>query len=251
MEIRLRQIALVAHDLAAAQGDIAALFAVPYAYDDPGVGKYGLKNAVVPIGMTFLEVVSPKEAGTTAGRLLEKRGGDGGYMVIFQTDDLAAARARVREAGARIVDQWDGNGAAFTHLHPRDLGGAIVSIDAMTPRDRWEWGGPEWQKHIARDRVTAIVGAELQGEAPDKMAARWAEVLGFPAARSGDHWRIGLSEGGELRFVGLKDDRGEGLRAFDVAASDPAAIRKAAAARGLLNDDGTVTLSGTAVVLKG
>lgn len=114
--MRLRQIALVATDLAAAQADIAAILGVDYAYDDPGLGKYGLRNAVFPIGNTFLEVVSPKVAGTTAGRLLEKRGGDGGYMVILQVDDLAQARARVAAASVRIADQSDMNGASFTYI---------------------------------------------------------------------------------------------------------------------------------------
>src|SRR5476649_479980 len=81
MTMRLRQIALVGKDLDAAEADIRAILGLDYAYDDPGVGKFGLKNAVFPIGETFLEVVSPRQAGTTAGRLLEKRGGDGGYMV--------------------------------------------------------------------------------------------------------------------------------------------------------------------------
>src|SRR3984885_7922975 len=98
--MRLRQIALVAKDLAAARADICAVLGIDYAFDDPGVGKYGLRNAVFPIGDTFLEVVSPKQTGTTAGRLLEKRGGDGGYMVILQVDDLAAALGRVANAGA-------------------------------------------------------------------------------------------------------------------------------------------------------
>ena len=94
--MRLRQIALVGSDLEAARADITAVLGLGAAYADPGVGKYGLHNGVWPIGDTFLEVVSPTQAGTTAGRLIDKRGGDGGYMAIFQTDDLAAARARAR-----------------------------------------------------------------------------------------------------------------------------------------------------------
>jgi catechol 2,3-dioxygenase-like lactoylglutathione lyase family enzyme len=121
MEMRLRQIALVARDLDAARADIASVFGLDYAYVDPTVGRYGLTNLVFPIGDTFLEVVSPVVEGTTAGRLLEKRGGDSGYMVILQTDRLAEARDRVRAAGARIVDQKDGDGVGFTHLHPRDV----------------------------------------------------------------------------------------------------------------------------------
>jgi hypothetical protein len=244
MSLRLRQIALVATDLDAARADISALFDLDYAYDDPGVGKYGLHNAVFPVGMTFLEVVSPKTEGTTAGRLLDKRGGDGGYMVIMQTDRLAEARERVRAAGVRIVDQFDGDGVAFTHLHPRDVGGAIPSIDWMEPPDRWDWGGPHWREHVQTDRVSGIVGAELQAEAPDRMAARWAEVLGRNAERDGETWRIGL-DGGEIRFVALQDERGEGLRGFDVKAVDAPAMRAEAERRGLPLAGNDILVCGT------
>ncbi|HEY2780497.1 MAG TPA: VOC family protein [Steroidobacteraceae bacterium] len=246
--MRLRQIALVAADLAAAQADIAAILGVDYAYDDPGVGKYGLHNAVFPIGDTFLEVVSPKVAGTTAGRLLEKRGGDGGYMVILQVDDLAQARARVAAASARIADQADVNGASFTHIHPKDIGGAILSLDFMNPKERWEWGGPHWQSHVCTDTALKIVGAELQAKNPKHMAARWAEVLGRSALADGDAWRIELDDG-EIRFVGDIDGRGEGLGAFDVVVHDRDAVRACAAARGSLSKDGGVVLAGTRVQL--
>src|SRR5947199_8350285 len=105
--MRLRQIALVAADLAAAETDIRAILGLDYAFDDPGVGKFGLKNAVFPVGETFLEVVSPRQDGTTAGRLLEKRGGDGGYMVILQVRDIEEARARAAAARVRTVEQAD------------------------------------------------------------------------------------------------------------------------------------------------
>jgi glyoxalase-like protein len=245
--MRLRQIALVAHDLAAAYADIAAILGVDYAYDDPGVGKYGLRNAVFPIGDTFLEVVSPKQPGTTAARLLQKRGGDGGYMVILQVDDLVQARARVRDASARIADLTDGDGFAFTHIHPKDIGGAILSLDHMKPKERWEWGGPGWQSHVCTDTTLAVVGAELQSENPAKMAARWSEVLGRGAAEDGDLWRIRLDQG-EIRFVEATDGRGEGLGAFDVAVRDVKQVQSRAAERGLI-DNGTVMLAGTRVRL--
>jgi hypothetical protein len=246
--MRLRQIALVAHDLAAARAEIAAVLGLDYAYDDPGVGKYGLKNAVFPVGTTFLEVVSPQAPGTTAARLLEKRGGDGGYMVILQVDDLAEARARVRDAGARIVDQTDKDGASFTHIHPKDVGGAILSLDHMNPKERWEWGGPHWHDHVRTDVSVAIVGAELQAEDPSRMAKRWAAVLGRSAKQSDGGWRIELDEG-EIRFAPIRDGRGEGLGAFDVAVRNPSEVHCRAEARGLLDASGVVTLSGTRVGL--
>jgi hypothetical protein len=247
--IRLRQIVLVAKDLAAAQADIGAVLGVRYSYNDPGVGKYGLHNAVFPIGDTFLEVVSPKTAGTTAERLLKKRHGDGGYMVIVQVDDLPAARARVHAASARIADQMDGDGVAFTHIHPKDLGGAILSIDFMNPKERWEWGGPEWQSHVRTDTSLRIVGAELQAEYPARMAARWSEILGQPAIEHEGIWRIFL-DGGEIRFVAIRDGRGEGLGAFDVIVRDSAAVQTAAAKRRLMIGP-DLTLGGIRVRLMG
>lgn len=246
--MRLRQIALVAKDLAGAQADIAAVLGVDYAYDDPGVGKYGLRNAVFPIGDTFLEVVSPKEPGTTAGRLLEKRGGDGGYMVILQVDDLAQALERVKNASARIADQRDKDGAAFTHIHPKDIGGAILSLDRMIPKERWEWGGPHWQSHVCTETAVKVAGAELQAKDPAQMAARWARILGRTAVEDAGIWRIRLDDG-EIRFSLERDGRGEGLGAFDVVVRDIEAVRAKAAARGLLGPDGAVVLAGTRVRL--
>jgi len=246
--MRLRQIALVGEDLAAAEADIRAVLGLNYAYDDPGVGKFGLKNAVFPVGETFLEVVSPRQAGTTAGRLLEKRGGDGGYMVILQVEDIAEARARIAEAGARVVEQadLDGGTVAMSHVHPKDVGGAILSLDYMSPWERWEWGGPIWRENVRTDTSVGIVGAELQGDDPAAMAGRWGKVLGLAPEPANGAWRIAL-DGGELRFVKATDGRGEGLGRFDVAARDPAAVRAAAKARGLLADSGDVVLSGTRV----
>jgi catechol 2,3-dioxygenase-like lactoylglutathione lyase family enzyme len=245
--MRLRQVVLVAKDLAAARADIKAVLGVDYAYDDPGVGKYGVRNAVFPVGDTFLEVVSPKQSGTAAERLLRKRGGDGGYMVILQVDDLAKARARVHAAGARVADFTDGDGFAFTHIHPKDIGGAILSLDHMIPQERWEWGGPVWQNHVRTDIALEVAGVELQSEHPAKMAARWSEILGLSAHEEKGFWRIRLDRG-QIRFVEDTDGRGEGLGAFDVMVRDVDQVRHSAAARGLIRS-GMVTLAGTRVRL--
>ena len=245
--MRLRQIALVGKNLDAVKADVVDVLGLGSDYADPGVGKYGLRNAVWPIGDTFLDVVSPQQDGTTAGRLLEKRAGDGGYMVILQCDDLIVARQRVAAEGVRIVDQFDGKGVAFTHLHPRDVGAAILSIDHMEPKERWEWAGPNWRENVRTEISTGIIGAELQGDDPGAMAVRWAGVLGLPAEPLGEGWRIGL-DGGELRFVKPADGRGEGLGGFDVAVRDPDSVRARAAARGRLVN-GQVTLCGARVHL--
>lgn len=244
--MRIRQIALVGADLEAAKADIVAVLGLGGDYADPGVRKYGLHNAVWPIGDTFLEVVSPTQEGTTAGRLLDKRGGDGGYMVILQVDDMAAARELATSKGVRFADTFDGDGYGFTHLHPKDVGGAILSLDEMVPYDRWEWGGPDWKANVKTDVSTRIVGAEVQATDPDAMSKRWAEVLGRERTGGGDAWAIPLNDG-EIRFRPVQDGRGEGVGGFDVAVHDPAAVMAVAKSRGLSVAGGQIVLCGTRV----
>src|SRR5579863_3475385 len=100
---RLRQVALAAHDLEPVAKALAATFGWPEPFHDPGVGEFGLENSVFAAGDTFVEVVAPVRSATTAGRYLERRGGDTGYMAIFQVDDVGAARERVAAAGVRVV----------------------------------------------------------------------------------------------------------------------------------------------------
>jgi hypothetical protein len=168
--------------------------------------------------------------------------------VILQVDDLAQALGRVKNASARIADQRDKDGAAFTHIHPKDIGGAILSLDRMIPKERWEWGGPHWQSHVCTDTSLKVAGAELQAKDPAQMAARWAQVLGRASVEDAGIWRIRLDDG-EIRFSLERDGRGEGLGAFDVVVRDVEAVRAKAAARGLLDPDGAVVLAGTRVRL--
>jgi len=211
MRIRLRQIVMVSADLESAEQRIVDELGVELCYRDPGVGVFGLRNALFPIGDKLLEVVSPIEAGTTAGRFLDRRGGDGGYMVIFETDDLPAARRRFDDAGVRVVFEAVEDGVLGLHLHPGDVGGAIVSIDRTDTWGEWPWAGPVWREHVRTDRITDVVEVEIDARDPDAMADRWAAVLGRPVADR----HIELDEG-VVRFTEA-GERGDGVAGFVLA----------------------------------
>lgn len=222
MRMRLRQVAFVAADLGPVEQQIENELGVELCYRDPGVGKYGLTNALYPVGDKLLEVVCPTEDGTTAGRLLEKRNGDGGYMVILQVEDLAAVRSRIDQHGIRIVSEPKGEGVVGLHLHPKDVGGAILSVDQTEKWDDWGWAGPTWREHIKTGTVTDMVGVAIQSADPAAMAKRWATVLGRDVTAQGSESHIQLDEG-VLQFVPTGDDRGDGVSAIDVRAADGAA----------------------------
>jgi len=243
--VRIRQLALVAQELEPRIREIGRVFGLPVAYRDPGVGVFGLENALFAIGDQFLEVVSPRQPGTSAGRFLERRRGDGGYMVILQTRDLAGQRSRLERLGVRVVWETSLEDIATIHLHPRDVGGAIVSLDEAVPAASWRWAGPEWRRAVRTDVVSRIAGATLQAEDPAALSARWAQVLDAEAGFVGDGAYAIALEGGWLRFAKAKDDRGDGLAELELEGPDPARALEAARSLGLPSGDDFVNLCGT------
>jgi hypothetical protein len=215
MRMRLRQIVMVAADLAAVESEIEHQLGLELCYRDPGVAEFGLRNALFPVGDKLLEVVSPTTDGTTAGRLLDKRGGDGGYMVILEVDDLAPLRERLDDLGVRLVFEARTEGIVGLHLHPGDVGGAILSVDRTDTWGEWPWAGPNWRDHVRTELVNDALAVVIEAEQPAEMAARWAAVLGRDATDD----VITLDEG-EIRFVAA-GERGEGVAGFVLRASSP------------------------------
>lgn len=172
---RLRQAVVAARDLDAVAEELRARLGLSEPYADPGVAHFGLRNAVFALGDTFLEVVSPTEPNTAAGRLIERRGGDCGYMLMFQVADLAGARSRVAEQGVREVFEVSLDDIAEVHLHPSDMRGAIVALSQADPPGSWRWAGPGWEDRSAR---VSIAGATVEVPDRDATSERWETILG-------------------------------------------------------------------------
>jgi hypothetical protein len=253
--MRMRQFVFVAAELAPAVADLEAVLGLRTCMSDPGVGKFGLENALLPINGNLIEVVAPVTQNTTAGRYLERRGGDSGYMIILQCADALAERERISAQGVRQVWSNDTDIVNATHFHPADVPGAILSIDTMHPGSNfhrensyWQWSGPDWQEYINTNIAQAITAIEIQAENPDAVAEVWGRVLDRPV----DKGRLGPEvalDNNTLRFVGLRDDRGIGISAIDILPQDRKFIQSAAQARGLVDDGGQIELCGVRINL--
>jgi glyoxalase-like protein len=209
---RLRQVALVARDREKTAAALQETFGWPDPFNDPGVAEFGLINAVFPVGDTFVEVVSPARPDTTAGRYLARRGSDSGYMAIFQMPSLEDARRRVADLGVRVVWKVDLDDIAGTHLHPKDIPGAIVSLDWASPTGSWRWAGPAWTGTAPDHPAGGIAGITIAVDQPAAAAQRWAGVLGLDAEVDGGKVVVRLESAGQaLRFVSAADGRGEGI----------------------------------------
>jgi len=150
-------------------------------------------------------VVSPTQEGTSGGRLLSKRGGDGGYMAIYEVDDLDARESHLTDCGVRIVWRGDFPAISGRHLHPADVGGALVSVDQPNPSGAWLWGGPDWVAHQDTSVVTGIAGVTIGATDATSMRARWNA--------------LGLAHAVRFQPAG---PRGEGIDELDLVATDRA-----------------------------
>lgn len=254
MWLRLRQIALVAEQLAPVEEALTEVLGIKVCYRDPGVAHFGLENALMPIGNQLLEVVAPVQDNTAAGRYLTRRGGDGGYMVITQCDEHRPRRKRVQDLNIRIVNQFETHEFRNMQLHPKDTGGSFFEIDeqlgprAHDPDGPWEPAGPDWQRARVTDRVTGIVAAEIQCDDPGAVAARWGEIAQI-APGAEDRVPVLKLDNATLRFVPCTDGRPEGLGGIDVSVADRDAVLAAARERNAVSAPDQVTLCGMRINL--
>ncbi|CAN5836873.1 hypothetical protein BH11PSE13_BH11PSE13_43540 [soil metagenome] len=245
--LRLRQICLVTVDLERVVDDLCAVFDVKVCHRDPEVGQFGLHNALMPFGTSFIEVVAPTREGTTAGRYLQRRHGEGGYMVILDSDTLPRWRTHVAEIGVRIAAPLALGDYEGMQLHPRDTGGALLEINTTLGGADLQHGaywpaGPHWRDAVSTKRVEGIAGAVLQGADPGGLAAQWGRILKRAVVKAAD-WQLDV-DNATVRFTDATDGRGEGLAAVTVQARDADAIRRAAQARALPHDIDSVTVCG-------
>ena len=232
----IRQIVMVSSLRDPIVSDLNKLFGLEVAFNDPGVGHFGLENAVMPLGTDFLEVVSPIEENTTAGRYLDKRGGDGGYMVIIQVDDFDKTKSLVHDNEIEIVWDTDLPEAKAIHLHPKQMGGAIVSLDWMNPKESWKWAGPEWNKYITDD-IKGIDGVEIQANNPEEMFNRWKDIL--DASNINESEKKIYLDNTWISFTD-EDDRGSGISAFSLITDNKELLISKAKEFGFLQEDNIV-----------
>lgn len=179
---------------------------------------FGLSSAVFPLGVDqFLEISAPVRDDASPARHLH-RAGPGVYMLVVEVDDLDPHRQRLEDEGlVRVVGEFDeqfprGRWQSL-HLHPRDVGGAIVSLDSSDPPDDFAGMPAPWREHVRPGVADAMVAVELGGPDPVALAGRWSAALGVPARGS-----MLTLDGAELRFT--RNDGPDRVLAVELHATD-------------------------------
>jgi len=250
MALQLRQICFVARELKPVVEDLTAVLGINACYVDPGVAHFGLENTLMAVGRNFLEVVAPIQENTAGGRYLERRGGDGGYMVITQADSREAQQAvrqRAMDAGVRIAHEVQRGNWNLCQLHPGDMIASFLEVESDAHNDfEGHWmpaGGNGWEDKVRQDITVDFLGVELQADDPEKLAQRWSQVIGEPLTKEDSKLCLKLNNA-SIRFVPATDGRGPGLGGVDIAVKDRSSILEQARLRNALVSEGQVDLCG-------
>ena len=92
--------------------------------------KDGIDAAMLDLGSTHVELIAPTGPGSTIASFLEKRG-EGMHHVAYRVDDIRAALAGLRQAGARLLDEEPRMGVMghlVAFVHPKSFGGVLTEL---------------------------------------------------------------------------------------------------------------------------
>jgi methylmalonyl-CoA/ethylmalonyl-CoA epimerase len=94
------------------------------------VEEQGVEEAMVMIGGSAVQLISPLDPDTPVGRFIAKRG-EGLHHVAYAVADLDAALDHLAAQGADLIDREPrigGGGRRIAFVHPRAFGGTLIEL---------------------------------------------------------------------------------------------------------------------------
>jgi methylmalonyl-CoA epimerase len=94
------------------------------------VAEQGVRVAMLPVGEPRVELLEPTSESSPVAKFLEKRGA-GVHHIAVRVDDIRAALGRLKEQGARLIDESPRVGAGgclVAFVHPSAAGGVLLEL---------------------------------------------------------------------------------------------------------------------------
>ena len=94
------------------------------------VEDQGVRVAMLPVGEPRIELLEPTREDSPIAKFLEKRG-TGIHHIAVRVDDIRATINRLKESGARMIDETPRIGAGgclVAFVHPSATGGVLLEL---------------------------------------------------------------------------------------------------------------------------
>ena len=92
----------------------------------------GIRQAILPIGNAFVELITPLADTGPVAEALSNRG-EGLYLISLAVDDLDATLADLRAKGVRVNDPPAGSRVTF--ISPRATNGVLLQLVERRPQE--------------------------------------------------------------------------------------------------------------------
>ena len=92
--------------------------------------REGIEIAMIPIGESRIELITPLHPNSTVEKFLQDRG-EAVHHVAYATDDVAASLKHAGAAGAQLLDEAPRAGAHGTRIgfvHPKSVCGVLTEF---------------------------------------------------------------------------------------------------------------------------
>jgi methylmalonyl-CoA/ethylmalonyl-CoA epimerase len=94
------------------------------------VEEQKVRVAMLPVGEPRIELLEPTGDDSPVAKFLEKRGA-GIHHIAVRVNDIRASLARLKESGARLIDETPRVGAGgclVAFVHPSAAGGVLLEL---------------------------------------------------------------------------------------------------------------------------
>jgi methylmalonyl-CoA epimerase len=89
-----------------------------------------VRVAMLPVGESRIELLEPTSEDSPISNFLAKRGG-GIHHIAVRVDDISASLARLKDQGARLIDEEPrigAEGCLVAFVHPAASGGVLLEL---------------------------------------------------------------------------------------------------------------------------
>jgi methylmalonyl-CoA/ethylmalonyl-CoA epimerase len=94
------------------------------------VEEQKVRVAMLPVGEPRIELLEPTSSDSPVAKFLEKRGA-GIHHIAVRVDDIRATLSRLKQSGARLIDESPRKGAGgclVAFVHPSSANGVLLEL---------------------------------------------------------------------------------------------------------------------------
>lgn len=133
---RLNHIAIAVPDLAVAAARYRDMLGASVG-EPQALPEHGVTVVFIDTGNAKVELLEPLGEASPVASFLEKNPTGGMHHICYEVQDIAAAIARLTEAGARILGDGrpriGAHGNPVIFLHPKDFDGTLIELEQVGP----------------------------------------------------------------------------------------------------------------------